>query len=117
MTGDAPKPRRGISASALMREQAEAEPQAQPATVAPVRPAEPAAPLVTVAAQPAPEARVHFGSRMRPSLQALIRRTSVDLQDQLGHRVQLERVLEAIMEEFRDDPALRQRVAQRIAQD
>jgi hypothetical protein len=54
---------------------------------------------------------------MRPSLQALIRRTSVDLQDQLGHRVQLERVLEAIMEEFRDDPALRQRVAQRIAQD
>jgi hypothetical protein len=97
-----------------MREQAEAEPQVQPA---PVRPAEPAAPLVTVAAQSTPEARVHFGSRMRPSLQALIRRTSVDLQDQLGHRVQLERVLEAIMEEFRDDPALRQRVAQRIAQD
>lgn len=114
MTGDGTRPRRGLTASALMREQAEAEPQVQPE---PGRPAEPAAPLVTVAAPPAPEARVHFGSRMRPSLQALIRRTSVDLQDQLGHRVQLERVLEALMEEFRDDPALRQRVAQRIAQD
>lgn len=98
-----------------MLEEGQADAQVQPAPVQPV--VGPAAPLVTVAAQPAPEARVHFGSRMRPSLQALIRRTSVDLQDQLGHRVQLERVLEAIMEEFRDDSALRQRVAQRIAQD
>ncbi len=111
MTG---RPRRG-DAMRRMLEEGQADAQVQPA---PVQSAvSPAGPLVTVTAQPGAEARVHFGSRMRPSLQALIRRTSVDLQDQLGHRVQLERVLEAIMEEFRDDPALRQRVAQRIAQD
>ncbi|WP_172417849.1 hypothetical protein [Deinococcus indicus] len=43
------------------------------------------------------QAHAPLGSRMRPSLQTLIHQTSVDLRVQLGRRVLLERVLEAIM--------------------
>lgn len=75
------------------------------------------APARAAVASAGPEARVHFGSRMQPALQTLIHQTSVELRGQLGRRVLLERVLEAIMEEYRDDPALRDRVARRIAED
>lgn len=63
------------------------------------------------------QAHAPLGSRMRPSLQTLIHQTSVDLRVQLGRRVLLERVLEAIMEEYRDDPELRARVARRVGEE
>lgn len=120
MTG---KTRRGEALSRMLEQGQAADAAAQQAPPAPTPPpASPStAPAAAVPAAPAPtvsaEARVHFGSRMRPSLQTLIHQTSVDLRGQLGRRVLLERVLEAIMEEYRDDPELRARVARRVGEE
>ncbi|GGR62830.1 hypothetical protein GCM10008959_26100 [Deinococcus seoulensis] len=121
MTG---KPRRGEALSRMLEQGQAADAATQQVLPAPTPPpaSPPTAPAaVPAVAAPAPtvsaEARVHFGSRMRPSLQTLIHQTSVDLRGQLGRRVLLERVLEAIMEEYRDDPDLRARVARRVGEE
>ncbi|MCD0166803.1 hypothetical protein [Deinococcus sp. 12RED42] len=124
MTG---KTRRGEALSRMLEQGQAADAAAQQVLSAPTpAPASPpTAPVVVAPAAPTPapaptvsaEARVHFGSRMRPSLQTLIHQTSVDLRVQLGRRVLLERVLEAIMEEYRDDPDLRARVARRVGEE
>lgn len=124
MTG---KTRRGEALNRMLEQGQAADAAAQQALMAPTSTPAPASPATAAAAPAAPtpapaptvsaEARVHFGSRMRPSLQTLIHQTSVDLRVQLGRRVLLERVLEAIMEEYRDDPDLRARVAQRVGEE
>lgn len=50
------------------------------------------------------------GTRLPPELHSWVRHTVLDLSDELGHRVYVEQVLEALLRVMRDDPALRERV-------
>lgn len=73
----------------------------------------PPAPEKPPKAAPGPGKR-SVGTRLTPELHSWVRHTVLDLSDELGHRVYVEQVLEALLLEMREDAALRARVAGRV---
>lgn len=97
---------RSEKAMEAMRLAGEREPLAVPA---PAPAAPPPAPD-----RPAREVRERFGSRMKRGLQQMLKQEALALSGVRGERVTLEDVLEALTEEYRDDPALQERVRRRL---
>ena len=61
-------------------------------------------------AKAAPEGRTKLGTRMQLDLQMHLKRTALDLTSELGRRVSVEDVLEALVESYRDDAGVQERV-------
>lgn len=91
---------RGRQTAQQAREEASSPPPAPAPTPPPPKPAE--------------KAKRSVGTRLTPELHSWVRRTALDLTDELGRRVYVEQVLEALLLEMREDAALRGRVARRL---
>ncbi|ADV66051.1 hypothetical protein [Deinococcus maricopensis] len=78
-------------------------PEPTPATPAPrvTRPAEPAVPAAR------PEARETFSTKLKPSLRLGLKRHMLALEEDLGHRVRLEDVMEALIARYLSDDTFR----------
>ena len=76
--------------------------------------AQDAPPASPAATRPRPAQRGTFSTRLRPELHHHLKQQVLALGWSLGKPVSMEDVLEAIMTEYRDDPALQERVRQRI---
>lgn len=66
-----------------------------------------------VRAEPA-EARASWGTRILPSLHRFLKSEVLRLEYALDRRVKVESVVEALLQEYQADPALRARVQERV---
>lgn len=102
-----------------MRAQSEAHPDTAPPATAPAPSPAPVPPPVLDGPERVGRAgdRTSFGSTIRRDLHKMLRVEAPELSDVLGRRVLIEEILEGLLLEYRDDPALRERVRGRLPKD